>query len=293
MLPSGFGLTGGLGGSVGSALSSNYACHAAKWTQSRPNSGERSQTLRALEGIAMRTSLTRTDDQFDFLGLSFQPQQRDRETCRLPPAPQLPPVTGLPHIGQRLTGSAEAPSSWNVIRSPMFPRPRDERSAWKRFLIAGAISAVLAGYVAYRGPDREREIALQSPPSPASAFQISEDTQPAGPNGDIVEGRAQPAAPTGLLQPIAGAEIEPAEADGKLLQPSQTNGTLDKTSATSTPTIVPQASTNSSDALFDTQKINPKVGRRLVTGSQVSTCYPSALAVRQEHPQAWPSYTLR
>jgi hypothetical protein len=92
---------------------------------------------------------------------------------------------------------------------------------------------------------------------------------------------------------MAGAETEPGEADVKLLQPSQTDGTFDKMSPISTPNIVPQASTNSSDALFHTQKINPKIGRRLVTGSQVSSCFPSAFAVRQEHPQAWPSYTLR
>jgi hypothetical protein len=60
---------------------------------------------------------------------------------------------------------------------------------------------------------------------------------------------------------------------------------------------VHQASPKSgADAALDVQDTKPLIEReRLVypAGVQVSTCFPSASAVRQEHPEAWPSWTLR
>ena len=37
----------------------------------------------------------------------------------------------------------------------------------------------------------------------------------------------------------------------------------------------------------------PDRERHFAAGVDVSTCFPSASAVRQEHPEAWPSWTLR
>ena len=146
----------------------------------------------------------------------------------------------------------------------------------------------LVGYLTYRSSHGEKEIAVPSP------FLAAEDVpQPTGLSSFTLEGSAEPEVQTTLLQPSARSEPEPVEIATDAKSPQRTQPTENKTSAISTPNIAPQASTNSSDAQFDTQKINPKIGRPLVTGRQVSTCYPSAVAVRQEHPQAWPSYTLR
>jgi hypothetical protein len=50
------------------------------------------------------------------------------------------------------------------------------------------------------------------------------------------------------------------------------------------------------DATLGGQDAKPLIGREgLVSPAnvQVSTCFPSASAVREEYPEAWPSWTLR
>jgi hypothetical protein len=240
----------------------------------------------------MRTSLPRTDGQFDFLGLSLRPPQQGREIDRLP-ATQLPPIMGLPPTDPPTTVSTEAPLTWTTVPSPMLPRPRDAPSVWKRFVIVSAMSALVVGYLTYRSSHGEREIAVPSP------FLAAEGApQPSGLSSFTREGSAEPEVQTTLLQPSARSAPEPVEiaTDAKSpqrTQPTENRATLDETSEISTPNSHISPEINSPDAPSDMQQKTPKIGRRGVTGSQVSTCYPSASAVRQEHPQAWPLYTLR
>jgi hypothetical protein len=256
-------------------------------------SSRRQKSMAAEKGGEMRTSLPRTDGQFDFLGLRLRSPQQDREIERLPSAPQSPPITGLPPIAPPTTVSIEAPLTWTTVPSPTLPRPRNAPSVWKRFVIVSAMSALVVGYLTYRSSHGEREMAVPSP------FLTAEDVpQPTGLSSFNLEGSAEPEVQTTLLQPSARFEPKPAEmaTDAKSpqgTQPTENSATLDETSAISTPNSHISPEINPPDALFDTQKINPKIGGRRVTGSQVSTCYASVSAVRQEHPQAWPAYTLR
>jgi hypothetical protein len=246
----------------------------------------------------MRSSLPKTDAQFDFLGVSFRPPQQEQEICRLPRAAQLPPITGSPPIEPSMTVSTEAPSICTTVPSPMLPLARNARSVWKRFLIASAMSALVVGYLMYGSSHRGSEIASPSvPPS----IPMSEDVpQPAGLSSVNVEGRVEPEAQANLLQPGAPSRIKRVEieTDAKSSpppQPIENRATLDETSALSTPNSVTQVSPAlPPDAVLDTQNMNSQVERKQrIVGNQVSTCYPSASAVRQEHPQAWPSWTMR
>jgi hypothetical protein len=250
------------------------------------------------EGVVMRTSRPKTDAQFDFLGISFRPPQQEQEICHLPRATQLPPVTGSPPIEPSMTVSTEPPSICTTVPSPMLPLPRNARSVWKRFLIAGAMSALVVGYLTYGSSHRGSEIALQSPSVPPS-IPMSEDVpQPAGLSSVSVEGRAEPDGQANLLQSGAPSRMKPVEIETNAKsspppQPIENRPPLDETSALSTPNSVTQVSPAlPPHAVLDTQNSQIERKQRIV-GNQVSTCYPSASAVRQEHPQAWPSWTMR
>jgi hypothetical protein len=138
------------------------------------------------------------------------------------------------------------------------------------------------------------------PLPPTVGSPVSEDVhQPAGPSGVIIEDG--PTVQTNSLQPTARPQIKPAEIESvaKSREPTQSIGngaTLDDTSAISASSSEHPISPvlNSPDAAFGTQDKNPQSERRqFISGSQVSTCYSSASEVRQEHPQAWPSWTLQ
>ena len=252
----------------------------------------------------MRTSLPKPDREFDLLvdllGVSFRPPQQDRAASGLPRATQLPPVFDAPPIDPPMTVSPEVPSTWTTVPWPMLPLPRNARSVWKRFLTASAMSALVVGYLTYGSSHRGSEIALQSPSVPPSIPMSEDIPQPAGLSSVNVEGRAEPEAQANLLQPGAPSRIKPVEieTDAKSSprpQPIENRATLDETSALSTPNSVTQVSPAlPPDAALDTQNMNSQVERKQrIVGNQVSTCYPSASAVRQEHPQAWPSWTMR
>jgi hypothetical protein len=248
----------------------------------------------------MRTSLPKTDPQLDFLGFSFRPPQQEQEICHLPRATQLPPVTGSPPVEPSMTVSTEAPSICAIVPSPMLPLPRNARSVWKRFLITSAMSALVVGYLTYGSSHRGSEIALQSPSVPPSIPKSEDTPQPAGLSSVNVESRAEPEPQANLLQPGAPSRIKPVEIETNAKsspppQPTENRATLDETSTLSTPNSVTQVSPAlPPHAVLDTQNMNSQVERKQrIVGNQVSTCYPSASAVREEYPQAWPSWTMR
>jgi hypothetical protein len=58
---------------------------------------------------------------------------------------------------------------------------------------------------------------------------------------------------------------------------------------------VDHASPSNADSAFELHESKPPVlrERHFAAAADVSTCFPSASAVRQDHPEAWPSWTLR
>jgi hypothetical protein len=102
------------------------------------------------------------------------------------------------------------------------------------------------------------------------------------------------ALPPALPAPNYGNAIEArlprtSSATEYLATPGESNATPGSSS-------VHQASPKSAAvAALDVQDRKPLERERLVYPASVpvSTCFPSASAVRQEHPEAWPSWTLR
>jgi hypothetical protein len=81
------------------------------------------------------------------------------------------------------------------------------------------------------------------------------------------------------------------------LPATEYSATTPETNAMPGSNSVHQASpVRNADAVPDAQETNPLIERErqsVAAGVQVSTCFPSASAVRQDHPEAWPSWTLR
>jgi hypothetical protein len=81
------------------------------------------------------------------------------------------------------------------------------------------------------------------------------------------------------------------------LSTTEYRATTGETSAMQGSNSVHQASPRgSADAMLDARDTKSLIEseRQLIAASlHVSTCFPSASAVRQDHPEAWPSWTLR
>ncbi len=147
----------------------------------------------------------------------------------------------------------------------MLRRPSDSLSNRMKFLSAGAIAGLLAGYFVFGRSDRPVDVAVAPQPTidlpPVAFLPLREVEAPSAEARDItVESRAEPEVQTAPLQPAVRLDIKPTES-GVEARPPQTL---------------------------------PERGKQLLAANgHDSTCFPSASAVRQNHPGAWPSWTLR
>ena len=144
----------------------------------------------------------------------------------------------------------------------------ETRPISKEFFIASAMSALFVGSLTHYSSHRERE----TPPIPVPFVLLS-------------EGLSESAT-------LSTSTKSPEPAQAFPTEPIQNAATLAETSAISPPNPV-HATVHPPDAVFDTNKNSQLEGRKLIAGNRVFTCYPSSSAVRQEHPQAWPSWTFR
>ncbi len=151
------------------------------------------------------------------------------------------------------------------IPTPLRRRTSGPLSNRTKFLIAVAVAALPAGgYIIFRNFDRLVDIVVvpqaitDIPPIEFSSAREAEapSTEAAG---MAVERRAEPEVQTAPLPPVR-SDPKPTESDGQAGPPQ----TL------------------------------PERGRQSFAASRDdSTCLPSASAVRQNYPGAWPSWTLR
>jgi hypothetical protein len=134
-----------------------------------------------------------------------------------------------------------------------------------KFLSAGAIAGLLAGYFFFGSSDRPVDVAV-APRStadipPVEFLPLREAQAPAAAAvGTNAENRIEPEVQARPLQPTVPLNIKPTE-NGIEARPPQT---------------LPQ-----------------KDGQFFAANGHDSTCFPSAAAVRQSHPGGWPSWTLR
>jgi hypothetical protein len=220
----------------------------------------------------------------------------EHQVSHLPRAAQLPPILGLPQLGPHRA----LPTRVSIDVDKLIPRPR-----WRRpdraflggvaFLVAGTIALVWAGYSVIESWLPAVDF-LEAPSHASSETRLV----PLSPLPQAVLPSGSEAATEPQLTMLT--EDKPTEngieaRSPRILPATEYRATTGETRATPGSNSVHQASPRSSaDALLDGQDTKPLIGRerQLVAASiQVSTCFPSASAVRQEHPEAWPSWTLR
>jgi hypothetical protein len=186
------------------------------------------------------------------------------ETWRLPRVAQLPAVAGLPLAEMPTTVPKFTwfePDEW--MSTPLTPRPSDRLSNRTKFLIAIVVAALPAGYFIVRNSDRPRDVAAVPQATtdipPAEFLPLREAQAPvAAAAGINVESRVEPEGQAASLQQTAPLDTKPTESGIEAKPP---------------PTLREEGS--------------------FAAGRDASTCFPSASAVRENRPGAWPSWTLR
>jgi hypothetical protein len=220
-----------------------------------------------LQAAASSQTGTPEDDKLAKLETNRSPQGAP-ETSRLPRAAQLSVITvmGSPLVKAPTTIRRSISFEPDGRRSTqMLRRPSDSLSNRMKFLSAGAIAGLLAGYFVFGSSDRPVDVAVAPQPTidipPVAFLPLREVEVPSAEARDItVESRAEPEVRMASSQPTVRLDIKPTES-GVEARPPQTL---------------------------------PERGNQLLAASgHDSTCFPSASAVRQNHPEAWPSWTLR
>src|SRR6267142_5752841 len=223
------------------------------------------------------------DDKLAKLETNRSPQDVP-ETSRLPRAAQLSviTVTGSPLAKAPTTIRRSIPSEPERRRSTrMLRRPSDPPSIRTKFLIviAIAVAALPAGYLFFGNsdpperPQRRPQTTTnrlsvefsplreaQAPAAIPSVEFLPLQAPTAAAVGTYAESRIEPEVQTAPLQPTVPLDIRPIE-NGIEARPPQT---------------LPQ-----------------KEGQSFTPSQDASTCFPSALAVRQNYPGGWPSWTLK
>jgi hypothetical protein len=186
------------------------------------------------------------------------------ETRRLPRAAQLPAVPGLPLVEAPATiSSAVSFEADTWTSTPLLRRPSDPLSNRTKFLIATAVAVLPAGYFIFGNSDRPVDIAV-APQTQAIYHSVEPlplreaEATSAETRGITIESKAEPDVQTASPEPPARLAKKP------------TDSAIEATS----PQTLPDK-------------------ELLAAGRDDSTCLPSASAVRQNHPGAWPSWTLR
>jgi hypothetical protein len=221
----------------------------------------RSQLLKPTSG-RNKVATSPEDDKLAKRETSCLPEDA-LEIPRLPRAAQLPPVAGLPLVEAPTSIPnviSFAPEDW--LSTPLLRRQSEPFPSRTKFLIAIAVVAALpAGYFIFGNSDRPVDSAVA--PQAITHIPPSETLL-------LREGEA-------ALATTAGISVESkAELDVQATLP-EPPPRLDKR---------PTASAN--------EATSPLSDRGSLAASQdVSTCFPSASAVRQNHPGGWPSWTLR
>jgi alkylhydroperoxidase/carboxymuconolactone decarboxylase family protein YurZ len=188
------------------------------------------------------------------------------ETWHLPRVAQLPAVAGLP-LAEMPTSvpkfTSFEPDEW--MSTLLAPRPSGRLSNRTKSLIAIAIAvaALPAGYFIVRNSDHPVDVAAVPQATtdipPAEFLPLREAQAPAAAAaGTNVESRVEPEVQAAPLQQTAPLDTKPTENGIKAKPP---------------PMLREEGS--------------------FAAGRDASTCFPSASAVRESRPGAWPSWTLR
>jgi len=222
------------------------------------------------------------DDRLAKLETNRSPQARP-ETSRLLRPAQLSVITvgGSPLAKAPTTIRRSIPFEPDGRRSTRMLR-RPPLSNGMKFLSAGAIAGLLAGYFVFGSSDRPVDVALAPQPkidAPSVAFLPSQEVAapPAEATDITVESKAEPEIQTTSLPPAVRLDIKPTESETEARPPQ----------------MLPERGTQSEIEARPPQTLAERGRQSFAASRDDSTCLPSASAVRENHPGAWPSWTLR
>jgi hypothetical protein len=190
--------------------------------------------------------------------------QAEPETQHLPRATQLPPITGLPYIKAPTTvptAISFEPDGW--ISTPLLRQSRNPLSNGMKSLIAVGVTALPVCYFMFAYSDGSIELAVAPQVSlnipPVEFFPSREARAPTAVDTNV-ESQIEPDVHTAPWQPTAPSDVKSAKS-GIEARPSHT--------------------------------LLGKENRSFARSGHDPSCFPSASAVRLEHPGGWPSWTLR
>jgi hypothetical protein len=224
----------------------------------------------------------------------------------LPRAAQLSPIPGLAPIDVQSavpTRVVDLSSFDKLLPITTMRRPGRIFSGKTAFLFAGTIGAAWAGYfmLASWRPAMdfvERPSRASSDPRLVPLSALAQAVAPSTRLKGLTAGNE--AAPEPQLTMLSEDKPPENEIEASLPQtwsPAENKVTTGETNAIPESISVQEASPKSgADAALGGQHTKPLIEResRVSPASvQVSTCFPSAVAVRQEYPEAWPSWSLR
>jgi hypothetical protein len=221
--------------------------------------------------------------------------QRQHQACRLPRAAQLAPIPDLPPVdSHRALPTRVLIDLHKRMPTPTLLGPGRTLLDRTPFLVAGAMIMAGVGFfvafvVAIWPPEIDFAVTPIAVPSETRLATPLPLLPPMQLNGRTAEsGSSEPMSSEDKLTK-SGIEVSPPQA-----LPATEYRTKGDTSAMPGSNSVHQASPRSSaDAALEALGSEPPRKGRFAARVDDSTCFPSAFAVRQDNPTAWPSWTLR
>jgi hypothetical protein len=171
-------------------------------------------------------------------------------------------------------GHAGAVERGEWMPTPSLRRPGAPLSSRTKILMASAIAALPAGYFFFAGANRPLQVAVVSPPAidlpPSESLPLREAQAPAAAVIGMAEIPVETEGRAASLQPAAPVDETPVD-----VKPAETGVAA----------IAPLTSP-------ETQSL-PENGKQFASIANDSRCLSSAAVVRQNYPEARPSWTLR
>jgi hypothetical protein len=195
------------------------------------------------------------------------------EGWRLPDSPQLGPVRGLPPVAPAPRTIAPPRS----VPSPLLRPPANPLSSLSKFLVPGAIAALLGGYFVFANSHEEMNVAqLAADTPPFAGAQVE-------PLSARIESKVAPEVTTSL-QPAVRLSQMPIET---LIDESRSPQMVQASNSGH------QASVGGTANAQHTKTVIEQESQTVAGSLPAYTCFSSASAVRQNQPGAWPSWTLQ
>jgi hypothetical protein len=234
---------------------------------------------------------TTGDGDHERLGLIYALEDQD-QARRLPRATQLPPVRGLtPVDAPRAVPKRLSIDLYNRMQTPMIVRPERTLSGRTSILVAGALIAASAGCFLIAIWPPETDFTDNPVPSETRLSQLPQ----AGLAPIPLKGRtAESDSSEQELKLRMSSEDKPTES-GQVVPATESMTKGDANATPASKSVVQASPSSSADPALEALDSEPPIERkrRPAASVDVSSCFPSASAVRQDHPEAWPRWTLQ